>query len=589
MRGRLILFFLVLSLGAFAAASNTSRRAADQLDRTIDKITARENENEKIFAKYSPIVETYVQGFRKDKELGRVPVEDHYFLGRASFKSRLQDESFIDQQRPAAGHDLLREIREATFARRKGWVPLGFVQMALIDRQHFDRAHYKFVYHQREFLGTVRCLVFDVIPTGKRHGQFMGRIWVEDQGSNIVRFNGIYVHPREGSKFVHFDSWRVNVSNGLWLPAYIYTEEPEVMADKTSVALRGQTRFWGYATSQANPAQEFSNAFTAIQVDAKDAVSDQVDSSTPLASQKAWERQAENNYILRLEQAGLIAPVSPLSDILETVVNNLIVTNNLLIEPEVRCRVLLTSPMESFAIGHTIVVSRGLIDALPDEASLAAVLAHELSHIVLAHDSDNSQFAFSDRLIFPDTEALDRLRTQRSADEMKEADAESQILLQNSPYKDKLQNMGLFLKEMDASRKALPNLLRSRLSNSLIGEQPRLEFTETGAPKLNPTDIHQIAALPLGSRVIIDPWTGRVDMNRARSAPVSAVREKLPFTLTPFDPYLTRTAAGREAAKTPTEAPNAKAAPVRNSLQDQASLQGAARGASSSSAPGGAQ
>ena len=48
-----------------------------------------------------------------------------------------------------------------------------------------------------------------------------------------------------------------------------------------------------------------------------------------------------------------------------------------------RCRVLLTAPMESFAIGHTIVVSRGLIDALPDEASLAAVLAHELATLCL--------------------------------------------------------------------------------------------------------------------------------------------------------------------------------------------------------------
>jgi hypothetical protein len=547
MNCRFVFLPLVLSLGSLASAADTPHPASDALDRTIDQITAREAENVKAFAKYSPIVETYVQGFMKDKELGRVPVSDQYFLGRASFKSRLQDDSFIAQNRPVVTHQLLREIKEATFERRKGWVPLGFTQMAVIDMQHFDRAHYKFVYHQREFLGTVRCLVFDVTPTGKGHGQFMGRIWVEDQDFNIVRFNGTYIHPVEGSKFIHFDSWRVNVSNGSWLPAYVYSEESEVMPNKSPVALRGQTRLWGYATSQTDTGQEFSNAFTAIQVDAKDAVSDQVDSSTPLASQKAWERQAENNYIFRLEQAGLVAPVSPLSEILETVVNNLIVTNNLVIEPEVRCRVLLTAPMESFAIGHTIVVSRGLIDALPDEAALAAVLAHELGHIVLAHDSDNSQFAFSDRLIFPDTDALDRLRMVRTSDELKEADEESLVLLQNSPYKDKLQNMGLFLKQMEASRKVLPNLLRSRLSDSLVGEQPRLMFAAAAAPDLTPKDIHQIAALPLGSRVIMDPWTGRVEMNRARSAPVVAVREKLPFTLTPFYPYLTRAAVEKEA------------------------------------------
>jgi hypothetical protein len=45
----------------------------------------------------------------------------------------------------------------------------------------------------------------------------------------------------------------------------------------------------------------------------------------------------------------------------------------------------------------------------------------------------------------------------------------------------------------------------------------------------------------------MDPWTGRVEMNKARSAPVVAVREKLPFTLTPFYPYLTRAAVEKEA------------------------------------------
>jgi hypothetical protein len=551
---RSVLTILMLSLGTFAVASDTTTHSAvhpsvDAFDRTIDQITTREAENVKLFANYSPIVETYVQGFMKDRELGRVPVEDHYFLGRASFKSRLEDDPFIAQERPPVTHQLLREIKEATFQRRKGLVPLGFTQMSVIDMQHFDRAHYKFTYRQREFLGTVRCLVFDVSPTAKGHGQFMGRIWVEDQGLNIVRFNGTYIRPVDGAAYIHFDSWRANVANGSWLPAYIYSEESDVSPDKSPVALRGQTRLWGYATSQLDTGKEFSNVFTAIQVDPKDAVSDQVDSSTPLASEKAWERQGENNYIFRLEQAGLVAPVSPLSEVLETVVNNLIVTNNLVIEPEVRCRVLLTAPMESFAIGHTIVISRGLIDALPDEAALAAVLAHELSHIVLAHDSDNTRFAFSDRLIFPDTDALEKLRMVRSNDELKEADEESLTLLDNSPYKDKLQGMGLFLKQMQASNKSLPNLLQSRLSTSMIGDQPRLMFVAASAPELTPKDIHQIAALPLGSRVIMDVWSGRVELNKARSSPVVAVREKLPFTLTPFYPYLTRFAAANSASQ----------------------------------------
>src|SRR5207244_6109737 len=68
--------------------------------------------------------------------------------------------------------------------------------------------------------------------------------------------------------------------------------------------------------------------------------------------------------------------------------NNLEVTNNLDIQPEVRCRVLLTSTLESFTIGHTIVLSRGLIDVLPDEASLATMVAHELGHRSEEHTSE---------------------------------------------------------------------------------------------------------------------------------------------------------------------------------------------------------
>ncbi len=93
-------------------------------------------------------------------------------------------------------------------------------------------------------------------------------------------------------------------------------------------------------------------------------------------------------------------PWASVDKILQTVVNNLIVTNNLEIIPDVRCRVLLTSPLESFTVGHTIVVSRGLLDVLPDEASLAMTLAHELE----PHRSGSShrhQVRLQRSLLFP--------------------------------------------------------------------------------------------------------------------------------------------------------------------------------------------
>ena len=80
----------------------------------------------------------------------------------------------------------------------------------------------------------------------------------------------------------------------------------------------------------------------------------------------------------RLEQGGFLAPRGPVDDVLDTVVNNLIDAANLNVTAQ--CRVLLTTPIETFSIGHTIVISRGLIDVLPDEASLALVLAANYSY-----------------------------------------------------------------------------------------------------------------------------------------------------------------------------------------------------------------
>ncbi len=42
--------------------------------------------------------------------------------------------------------------------------PTGFSWMVYADRTDFDRSHYEFHYIRREFLGDVRCLVFDVTP-----------------------------------------------------------------------------------------------------------------------------------------------------------------------------------------------------------------------------------------------------------------------------------------------------------------------------------------------------------------------------------------------------------------------------------------
>src|SRR5207237_9544992 len=157
--------------------------------------------------------------------------------------------------------------------------------------------------------------------------------------------------------------------------------------------------------------------FTQILVDEPESVRDQSQSTedaAPVQAQRLWQRQAEENTLERLEKIGLLAPPGEVDKVLETVVKHLEVTNNLDVQPEVGCRVLLTSPLESFTIGHTIVVSRGMVDVLPDEASLAMVLAHELGHCVLGHEID-TKYAFNDRLVFDDLASFRKVNLTRSA------------------------------------------------------------------------------------------------------------------------------------------------------------------------------
>jgi hypothetical protein len=195
------------------------------------------------------------------------------------------------------------------------------------------------------------------------------------------------------------------------------------------------------------------------------------------------------------------------------------------------------------------VVSRGLLDALPDEASLAAVLAHEMGHIVSTHTL-NTKYAFNDRLIFPDEKTFSKVKVARNEAEEKEADTRGLALLQNSPYKDKLQAPGLFLAALKAESTQLPNLLDAHFGNPMAastkskkGGEIRMGQLMNGAPQLQPTDVKQIAALPLGGRIKVDPWTDRVEMQKNRSVALLSAREKMPFQVTPMFPYLTRQGA----------------------------------------------
>src|ERR1700674_883775 len=465
-----ILVFSTLAIAVSAAPAATPvppQVTAKTMDEVIDRVITNENRLNNQISKYQPLVETYIQNLKPDKDLGFTPAGDKYFLGRAQFTKGVELISLSDTG--GKGKKIFTGIGNF-FSFAMQYLPDGFLQMIFIDTNGFDKQHYKFDYVRRELLGEVRCLVFDVAPEAKAgKGRFLGRIWVEDQDFHIVRFNGAYRGSGRTTWYFHFASWRTNAQPGMWLPSFVYSEEKDLHYALTKkLDFKAQTRLWGYNLGHAAQEQELSKILieSTVQDDTKTA-----NDLSPVQARRSWNREAEDNVIDRLERIGLMAPRGEVDKALETIVNNLEVTNNIDIQPDVRCRVMMTTTLESFSVGHTIVLSRGLIDVLPDEASFPTMIAHELSHVVLGHRLDSS-YAFFDQLLIDDKETFRHFGFARTADEEKAANAKAIQLLNNSPYNNQLGKTGLFLTALETREKELPTLISAHLGNrvDVIGD-----------------------------------------------------------------------------------------------------------------------
>ena len=533
--------------------SQTSQPAAppSTMDQVVDRAIEREHALTDFLKTRTPLVETYLQNLKPDPQLGPVPSEDHYFLGRMDMGESVDRRDYLSkdssfQNRLMGGFNKLFKFE---------YQPLGFSWMIFADREDFDRSHYDFRYVRREFLGDVRCIVFDVTPkkdAGK--GRFLGRIWVEDQNYNIVRLNGTYAPRPKNSYFFHMDSWRLNLIPGYWVPAYIYSEEGDFSyGAKDKMAFKAQTRIWGYDLKKNDKEDEL----TQIRVDSVKDESAAAGDASPLEAERQWLQQAEDNVVERLQNAGLLAPEGEVDKILQTVVNNLQITNNIELSRPVRTRVMLTSPLETFSVGNTIIVSRGLIDVLPDEASLAMVLSHELSHIVLGHNL-GSKFAFNDRMLFSDESTYQNFGFRHIPEEETAADKKAMDMLKTSPYSQKLDSAALFLKELAARGPQLSALLTAHLGNNFTdnkGGVARMATLMNSGPALDPNKLDQIAALPLGGRVKLNAWDDRVELIKTAPVAITSARDKMPFEVTPFFPRLTRITAGGNTGN-PTTAAN---------------------------------
>ena len=487
----------------------------------VDSVIVQERSLNDLMRGLNPILETYIQeeGAQYRFQKGVTPNGDDYFLSRLNLTGDSPSVmSLADEQTWNEGGEKFFVQDPLPFTQA------AFAQTLFPDFGHFDRQNYAFEFIRWEVLGEVRCAAIDVRSLeNSRNRGFVGRIWAEDRNFGIVRFKGTFTSKGLAKRAYHFDSWRLNMMGDWWIPAYVYTEEWRPQ-DRSSHKLwfKAQTRVWGYDLRNSSDHRE----------DAKG--TEDFPTETTYPSEDTLE-----TALGRLQVLGLVAPEGKVNQILETVVNNILITNNLDVAG-VRCRVLLTTPLQSFVIGRTIVISRGLIDVLPDEATLAAVLSHQLAHVILGHTANA---AYLTRLAssFPETEIFAALDFHFNKPEEGEANEKGIELFSKSPYKDGAVTARLFLKALQSNSTRFPVLLHGRFSNDFGNIHLAAVPAGADSNKLTKTDgLDQISALPIGSRIVLDPWSDRIEMLNSKPVRLQSQAEKIPFEVTPFYPHLKR-------------------------------------------------
>ena len=100
---------------------------------------------------YSPLVETYIQNLRPDKDLGQgFRLATNIFSDALNFAKGVALVPLTDTS--SKGKKVVGSIGNF-FSFSMQFLPDGFLQMIFIDTNGFDKQHYKFDYVRREFLG----------------------------------------------------------------------------------------------------------------------------------------------------------------------------------------------------------------------------------------------------------------------------------------------------------------------------------------------------------------------------------------------------------------------------------------------------
>ncbi len=517
----------------------------------IDQAVIQEKAITQMLKDRKPMVETYIQTMRPDPFMREIPDADLHFLGRLQLDRTINVENYQQDKANANSklnnkHGLVKDSEQVVsgLAGRAhySFSQAGFAQMLLIDLNDFDRQHYNFFFVRNDFLGAVPTSVFDVVPALQNSaGRFFGRIWIETAHGNIVRINGEYAGTQKNyHEYPHFDSWRTNVQPNTWLPTSTYIEDIDPKSKTFTLNFKASNHVWGYALKLPS---EIEN--TSIEVQNATDLTAGAQDQGPLAAQRALSRQAEDNVLDRLFQAGLLDAPSEFDKTLANLANNILAYNNAPVAFPIRVRTLLTEPLESFAVGNTIVLSKGLIDTSAVLTSdgdqqlgnLNALLAFQLAHIVLGHRLD-TKYAFNARLMFPDNMTFRRIPMHHTDADNAEAATKAIELLQPKELAASQKCLGLYLQQLQARVQHLPTLTQPLIGDGLVKSDTDRTFwlapLIARSDKLAVQNLDQQAAVSLSSFLTFDPWTDQLLALHATLQPILNASDKMPFEVAPI-------------------------------------------------------
>lgn len=386
----------------------------------------------------------------------------------------------------------------------------------------FDARRYELRFLRHDVVNGTPVSIYETHPRGKYEG-FEGQVALDRDGvvwqyvgsrravdSLLTRWSGQWRRRR----YV-YSGWRARLHGGSIYTTDVFIQQIPAANSPSDFSRRGRMRLWNYGKTRDEQARAELQVVEGIERPRGRALGPSADEN-----ERRWMREVENYVLDVLTREGYLAPEGTFeTSVCAQVVSNLLAIARLSepIDPPMRCRVLLSSRLDLRLLGHTMLISIGVLDTAGDEATVATVLAHGLAEIVIKPTPITAKVAFVKR---PALELLAALETKATDEEP--VNKYALALLSKSLYAPKLQQAGLFLDGINDVSPRLQTLVPPAFVDHVGDTAGLLRQSEwmRRRPVYDPLREGHFSALPLGSRMAVNRETNRVDLLRAPIVPM---------------------------------------------------------------------